>query len=292
MKKIKVTTQAELDALPSHFEEYTLIQIYGGTIDNRIVVSKASGNSSVQARGNSSVEAWENSSVEAWENSSVEAWGNSSVKAWGNSRVELFIAAYVIVLSSKVVIKKLLDHSTAVFRGCPAQVLEKSENSLIREIPSIIEPNFEEWLRRGYVHADGITKKIKSQKRLGEITVFEVFEFPQSKTSFVVKRGETFSHGENVEKAIHDLRYKISDRDASKFEVWRSNLDQDVTLDEAISAYRTVTGSCEMGTKQFVESIKVPEKLTPRIILQITKGRFGSDKFAEFLGLNQEKYEN
>ena len=87
MKEITVTTQAELDALPAKFDEYTKIYIRGGTEYNRISV-KARGNSSVVARDNSFVVAWENSSVEARGNSSVEAWGNSLVVAWENSSVE------------------------------------------------------------------------------------------------------------------------------------------------------------------------------------------------------------
>jgi len=84
MKRIDIKTQAELDALPDKFSEYTFIDIKA---TERIVVVKARENSSVVARENSSVEARDNSSVEAWGNSSVEAWGNSSVVARGNSSV-------------------------------------------------------------------------------------------------------------------------------------------------------------------------------------------------------------
>ena len=97
MKEIVVKTQAELDALPSLFSEYTYIYIQSEK-GNWISVSKAWENSSVEARENSSVVAWENSSVVARENSSVEAWenssvvarGNSSVVAWGNVGVHVF----------------------------------------------------------------------------------------------------------------------------------------------------------------------------------------------------------
>jgi hypothetical protein len=69
MKEITVKTQAEFDALPDKFTEYTRICLEG-----RISVNKA----------------WGNSSVEAWENSSVVAWGNSSVVAWGQALVRCF----------------------------------------------------------------------------------------------------------------------------------------------------------------------------------------------------------
>lgn len=51
MAVVIVKTQAELNALPAKFEEYTRIEIHGGTRYNRIVVSKARENSSVVARG-------------------------------------------------------------------------------------------------------------------------------------------------------------------------------------------------------------------------------------------------
>jgi hypothetical protein len=119
MKTIIIKTQAELDALPDRFDEWTVIEIRAET---RICVTKAWGNSSVEAWGNSSVEArenssvvawgnssvvarenssvvaWENSSVEARENSSVVAWENSSVVAWGNSAIHVQSAATVIEL--------------------------------------------------------------------------------------------------------------------------------------------------------------------------------------------------
>src|ERR1700686_585042 len=71
MKEIIVKAQAEFDALPLKFEEYTKIIIENDTSVGKINVAVARGNSSVVARGNSSVVARENSSVVAWENSGV-----------------------------------------------------------------------------------------------------------------------------------------------------------------------------------------------------------------------------
>jgi hypothetical protein len=251
---------------------------------------KACDNSSVEAWGNSHVVAWDNSRVvargksrvEAWGNSHVEACDNSSVVACDNSSVELFISAYVIVLSSRVVVNKLLDYATAVFRGCEVNVQHKSDTAMVRQIPGDIIVPFEEWLARGYVVADGVHRKLKSQKKLGEIEVFECEEFLERESSYVVKRGDAFSHGETVEKAIEDLRYKISDRDTSKYESWRGDLDREISLDEAISAYRVITGACEFGVKDFVRSIEVPDKLSIREVFRLTDGRFGAEKFREF----------
>ncbi len=220
--------------------------------DNSRVV--ALGNSRVVARNNSTVEAWDNSTVEAWDNSTVEAWDNSRVVAWGNSRVVAcnnstvvawdnsrvfardnsrvfawnnskiisFDCSFVFIFYKKVIIEKLFDYSTAIFRNCPESILEKHETATIKIInDEMLNRSFEEELSRGYVKADGIIKKLVSQKKIDEITIFEVEDFPYDKTSFVVKRGNLFSHGKTIEKAIEDLRYKIENRDTSAFIGWR-----------------------------------------------------------------------
>jgi hypothetical protein len=136
MKTIAITTQAELDALPARFEEYTIIAIRS---TQRISITKARGNSSVVAWENSSVVAWENLSVEARENSSVEAWGNSSVVARENSSVEANDFSMIAVLVSTVVIKKLLDYAIGSFRGFTPKVEEKAATATVVETPAIIE---------------------------------------------------------------------------------------------------------------------------------------------------------
>ena len=117
MTEITVTNQAELDALPDSFAEFTYIYIKA---QRGIIVRKDRGNSSVEAWenssvvamenssveawGNSSVVAWENSSVVAMENSSVVAWGNSSVEAWGNSSVEAWENSSVVAMENSSVV--------------------------------------------------------------------------------------------------------------------------------------------------------------------------------------------
>ena len=102
MNIIKISTQAEFDALPLSFSEFTQIQIVNTT--TRITVATKRENSSVVAGENSSVVAWENSSVVARENSSVEAWGNSSVEAWGDSSVEAWGNSSVVAWENSSVV--------------------------------------------------------------------------------------------------------------------------------------------------------------------------------------------
>lgn len=256
MATIIVKTQAELDALPPRFDEWTTIQIQGGTRYDRIYVKVARGNSS------------------------VVAWGNSSVEAWGNSSVVAYQFSMIAVLAATVIIKHLADYAMASLRGVKPKILKKDKTATVKKTPRDLEISFETWLERGYVHADGIMQKLVSKKKLKDIEIFTVQNFPQKKESYVVKRGEQFSHGETVEKAIESLRYKLADRDTSRFKKWKPATK--ITVEDAIQAYRAITGACEYGVKQFCESTKIPEKLTVSKAIELTNGRYGSDKFAGF----------
>jgi hypothetical protein len=259
---------------------------------------EAWGNSSVEAWGNSSVVAWENSSVVAWENSSVVArgnssvvardnssvvaWENSSVVARGNSSVVAYQFALIAVMSTAVLIKHLADYAVASLRGVKPEILKKDETATVVETPSMsgLNISFETWLERGYVLADGIYQKFVSRKTLGDVEVFTVQNFPKKDESFVVRRGDLFSHGKTVEEAIKDLRFKLSDRDTSRFESW--TMKTKVAIDDAIQSYRAITGACEFGTKHFCAGIELPNEITVAEVIERTLGQFGNEQYRRF----------
>ena len=157
MKEITVTTQAELDALPVKFEEYTRIYIRGGNCYDRIVVR--------EARENSSVEAWGNSSVMAMGNSSVVARGNSSVVAWGNVGVHLQSSEASVVLF-------MFSVCWILAKG---KVQKKSKNATV--IRSKVNVGNQGWLEsqgvksnKGYVI---LFKRVSSDLKTQENTVNE-----------------------------------------------------------------------------------------------------------------------
>jgi hypothetical protein len=310
MKTIIIKTQEEMDALSGSFSEFTEIEIrskviivvHGSWGNSRVVARE---NSTVEARGNSTVEAWENSTVEAWENSTVEArensrvvawgnsrvvawgnsrvvaWGNSRVVAWGNSRVDMFFLSTLFVHSSLVVIKSLRDNSRAIYKTKNGKRPEiQDATAAIVEFEEITTPTFEQWLERGYVVADGINQKLVSQKTIGGVTIFETTDFFEKERAFVAKIGNKFAHGKTIEQAKNDLRYKLSDRDTSKYKSWKS--DEEKGTDELIEAYMTITGACSFGTKQFCEQIKLKDSYKISEIFDLTSGHYGSQQFKEF----------
>lgn len=113
MPEILVKTQAEIDALPDAFEQYTVIKIEGTA---KLIVSKRRGNSSVEAR----------------ENSSVEAWGNSSVVAWGQVCVRVYSDAATVLLFA----------FTVAYAMVKAKIEQRSKTSVVI-VPE--EPSAEEY---------------------------------------------------------------------------------------------------------------------------------------------------
>lgn len=49
--------------------------------------------------------------------------------------------------------------------------------------------------------------------------------------------------------------------------------------------YRVITGACRQGSESFVKSLgELKEKYTIREAINLTKGQYNAEKFAEFFG--------
>ena len=122
MKEITVTTQSELDVIPSDFEG--LIVIKGGSLYDPIKHSKARESAHVEAWESAHVKAWgsahvearESAHVEAWESAHVEAWESAHVKAWESAHVEAWGSAHVEA-SKWTTVRKMLRHSGIIEGG-------------------------------------------------------------------------------------------------------------------------------------------------------------------------------
>ena len=64
------------------------------------------------------------------------------------------------------------------------------------------------------------------------------------------------------------------------------SLDTELTVTEAVTMYRIITGACRQGSERFVQSLgDLKEKYTIRECIELTKGQYNSEKFAEFFGV-------
>ena len=139
------------------------------------------------------------------------------------------------------------------------------------------------WERNGerYIKADGIFSVIDSHHG----NVYRVHQIGQEDRQFyLVTDGDNhWAHGETLEEAKVDLVYKINNRDTSAYK--DLSLDDTLSYEEAIAAYRSITGACSAGTKYFIEN-RLPsphkDKYTIREIIDLTTGEYGGEKFAEF----------
>ncbi len=111
--------------------------------------------------------------------------------------------------------------------------------------------------------------------------VAKVIVCGKTTTSYVVNDGHgNYSHGATVVEARRGLLYKLSSRDTSEFKGWK--LDKQVTLAEAIRAYRSITGACEGGVRNFCEGKTLAKKFTVKEAIALTAGQYGDKVFAEF----------
>lgn len=139
------------------------------------------------------------------------------------------------------------------------------------------------WERDGvkYIKADGIFSVIDSHHG----NVYRVHKIGQEdKQLYLITDGYNhWAHGVTLAEAKADLVYKINDRDTSAYKNF--TLDDTLTYEGAIAAYRSITGACSAGTRDFLEN-RLPsphkDKYTIREIIDLTTGRYGNEKFAKF----------
>ena len=107
-----------------------------------------------------------------------------------------------------------------------------------------------EWRGRKFIKADSIFQQLV--KRRGNVC--HVKNIGSDKITYLVTDGNgKWAHGDTIKAAKTDLIYKIANRDKSKYEGW--TMQTEVSFEEAIEAYRVITGACAAGTRGFVERV-------------------------------------
>jgi hypothetical protein len=111
--------------------------------------------------------------------------------------------------------------------------------------------------------------------------VYQVVIVGKSKTSYLVTDGTNWSHGDTIKEAKADLVYKVTDRKPEQYT--GLGLDSKLSFEEAVACYRCITGACAAGVKHFVdESGAKSSEYTIQSIIDLTKGRYGHESFAQF----------
>lgn len=136
-----------------------------------------------------------------------------------------------------------------------------------------------EYVPGRYIYCDGILTHVKKAKNLNGYTFYQ----GKIKGRNVVSDGKYYAHCDKLRDGISDLLFKAaSDRGADQYKDY--SLDTEMTVDEAVTMYRIITGACRQGSEDFVQSLgpNLKEKYTIREMIEITKGQYNADRFEEF----------
>ena len=155
------------------------------------------------------------------------------------------------------------------------QLTEKVTPPKHKDAPTMLQWR---WRDRHYIKADDIFQEVISHRG----NIYRVKSIGSDKVTYLITNGDgKWAHGNTLKEAREDLIYKISDRDTTKYK--GLTLDSVLTKAEAIQCYRTITGACAAGTKGFINSLpKVKNKYSIAEIIELTKGCYGNETFANF----------
>jgi hypothetical protein len=134
------------------------------------------------------------------------------------------------------------------------------------------------WQDGKFVSADGIFTEVISKKG----NSYLVRKLHSVKEFCLVTDGTTHAHGDTLEKAKEDFRFKVI---AEKLK--QDPIKEDTVI--TIQYYRIVTGSCEMGVKNWIDSVFSGDKkedvlkngIKAKELLPILKSKnaYGLDRF-------------
>ena len=129
-----------------------------------------------------------------------------------------------------------------------------------------------------YLYCDGILTHVRGRRQVERYTLY----IGKIKNRHVVSDGEFYAHCKNFREGIADLAFKrASERGADQYRGMA--LDTALAVEEAKTAYRVITGACRAGTENFVNSLGgLKERYTIRELIELTKGQYGSERFAAF----------
>ena len=145
-------------------------------------------------------------------------------------------------------------------------------------IPPIKHLQNGDYVEGRYLYADNILTHIKRKRVVDGYTLY-IGKIPGDN---VVSDGTYYAHCNKFRDGIEDIAYKrVEERGAEQYK--DITLDTPLTVEEAKNMYRVLTGACQKGTQAFVRSLgTLKDYYTPREIIELTKGRYNAERFAEF----------
>ena len=130
------------------------------------------------------------------------------------------------------------------------------------------------WCGKIWSFFDGVQKEVATIRKSGSITVYKMKD-----GTYAVYDGEAYAHGKKLKEAKADLIYKRTSRDLSEYK--KFTMDSKLPLEECIKMYRSITGACSLGTKEFCSRRKLKKAYTVREVIELTDGAYGNERLKE-----------
>ena len=131
------------------------------------------------------------------------------------------------------------------------------------------------WQDGKYIMADGIFTDVIEKKG----NVYKVRRIGKSEVTYLVTDGKYHAHGETLEKAKEDFRFK---KIAEKLK--KDPIKADTIIN--IQYYRIITGACELGVKKWMEQNNITKneyKAKDLLPLLEKTHAYGLDKFRSLI---------
>ena len=131
------------------------------------------------------------------------------------------------------------------------------------------------WKKGKYRVFDGIfCEVIKELKNITKVKI-------KGEKAYIVRDNKNYSHGFTIKEARDSLVYKLTNKNIKQYK--NMNINTILSFKDCIQMYRSITGACEFGTKNFVLSLKIKKKkYSIKEVIEITKGQYGNDIVKQF----------
>lgn len=139
------------------------------------------------------------------------------------------------------------------------------------------------WRGSTWSFFDGVQKEVATIRKSGSITVYKMKD-----GTYAVYDGEAYAHGKTLKEVKADIIYKRTSRDLSDYK--KFTMDSKLPLEECIKMYRSITGACSLGTKEFCSKRKLKKAYTVREVIEVTEGAYGNESLKEFFGKEANVY--
>jgi hypothetical protein len=146
-------------------------------------------------------------------------------------------------------------------------------NRLQYETKPFNKPLFE-WENGKYIKVDGIFTEVLHKKG----NIYKVKKLNSFKEYYLVSEDGFYAHGETLKQACNDLKFKII---AEKLK--NEPINKDTILN--VQYYRTVTGACEIGCKDWMKQNNIQEPITAGELFPILEktNAYGFEKFKNLI---------